>query len=165
MNEFGAQLSWPGRPQTYKAPRWGRQGRMYSVHTREMGSVALQITRKPCKAQTETRNLSRPVSVEIELFFRRPKAYVDYRKRMSESTLPNLGRTPLIAESTKLLLQATRHRQLQTVTQSLRVKFVLDVLQRSKILEDDKFVCKLMVGKHWCNEGEERTEVELTVLN
>ena len=75
INEFGSQLSWPGRPQTYKAPRWGRQGRMYSVHTREMGSVALQITRKPCKGQTETRNLSRPVLVEIELFFRRPKAH------------------------------------------------------------------------------------------
>ena len=82
---------------------------------------------------------------------------------MSESTLPNLRRTS--SESTKLLLQAPRHRQLQTVTQSLRVKFVLDVLQRSKILDDDKYVCHVLVEKHWCNQGDERTDVELIVLN
>jgi len=75
-NEFGAQLVWPGRPRTYKAPRWGRQGRMYSAHTEEMKSIAFLITRKPCKDQTETQNISRPVSVGIQLFFRRPKTYV-----------------------------------------------------------------------------------------
>jgi len=118
-HKISAQLSWPGRPRTYKAPRWGRQGRMYSAHTQEMGSVVSLVTRKPCKAQTETRDLTRPVSVEIELFFRRPSAYVGIRKRMEKNTLPrkllpNLRRTSFTAESTDLLLQATGRRQLQT---------------------------------------------------
>ena len=168
LKNISAQLSWLGRPRTYKAPRWGRQGRMYSAHTQEMTSVASLITRKSCKEQTETRDLSRPVLVKIELFFRRPKTYVDI-KRMTESTLPSLRRTPLVAKSPKLLLQASRRRQLQTKfrlsLKSLRVKFVLDVLQRSKILNDDKFVCSLTVAKYWCNAGEERTEVELVFLN
>ena len=45
------------------------------------------------------------------------------------------------------------------------MKFVLDVLQRAKILDDDKYVCKLLVEKRWCKQGEERTEVELILLN
>ena len=45
------------------------------------------------------------------------------------------------------------------------MKFVLDVLQRSKILDDDKYVCHVLVEKHWCNQGDERTDVELIVLN
>ena len=45
------------------------------------------------------------------------------------------------------------------------MKFVLDVLQRAKVLVDDKFVCKLLVEKHWCKPGEERTDVELILLN
>ena len=45
------------------------------------------------------------------------------------------------------------------------MKFVLDVLQRSKILEDDKFVCEALVKKCWCQPGDERTEVELVLLN
>ena len=45
------------------------------------------------------------------------------------------------------------------------MKFVLDVVQRAKILEDDKYVCHVLVEKYWCNAGEDRTEVELIVLN
>ena len=44
-------------------------------------------------------------------------------------------------------------------------KFVLDALQKN-ILADDKFVTTLVVHKRWCStENEQRTEIELRVLN
>ena len=44
-------------------------------------------------------------------------------------------------------------------------KFVLDALQKN-ILSDDKFVTTLVVHKRWCStENEQRTEIELRVLN
>ena len=44
-------------------------------------------------------------------------------------------------------------------------KFVLDALQKN-ILADDKFVTTLVVNKRWCStENEQRTEIELRLLN
>ena len=44
-------------------------------------------------------------------------------------------------------------------------KFVLDALQKN-ILSDDKFVTTLVVHKRWCStENEQRTEIELRLLN
>ena len=44
-------------------------------------------------------------------------------------------------------------------------KFVLDAVQK-KIISDDKFVTTLVVHKIWCStENEQRTVIELRVLN
>ena len=60
---------------------------------------------------------------------------------------------------------AARGRTSTTTGQRVRrVKFILDALQKAKVMEDDKFVCRVEVTKKWCERGDEKTEVELFVL-
>ena len=64
----------------------------------------------------------------------------------------------------KLRLNAPKH-VLKTPDVDNLAKFVLDAVQK-RILTDDKFVTTLVVHKLWCNAKEdERTVVELRVLN
>ena len=63
----------------------------------------------------------------------------------------------------RLRLDAPKH-VLKTPDVDNLAKFVLDAVQK-RILKDDKFVTTLTVKKRWClTKGEERTEVELRVL-
>ena len=114
-----------------------------------------------CNGQTEVRDLACPVSLDIQFFFRRPNTYVrnvnvwlktHYRANGElRPTAPRMfcGKRPDIDN------YRSKH---------LRIKFVLDVLQRAKILADDKHVCLVVAEKNWCLQGEERTQIELVLL-
>ena len=64
----------------------------------------------------------------------------------------------------KLRLNAPKH-VLKTPDVDNLAKFVLDAVQK-RILTDDKIVTTLVVHKRWCStKKDERTVVELRVLN
>ena len=130
----------PGKPQTYKPPRFCRNkgGNVYTLHDKSMKSA-----REVLAEQTKTAPLRDiPLMVLIEFYFRRPKAH--FKKG-------------------ELRTDAPKH-VLKTPDVDNCIKFVLDALQ-PKVIADDKIVTKVIAEKKWCDDATlECTTIELLVL-
>ena len=76
---------------------------------------------------------------------------------------PHFARPKSHFKKGELRIDAPNH-VLKTPDVDNLAKFVLDAVQK-RILKDDKFVTTLTVKKRWClTKEDERTEVELRVL-
>ena len=129
----------PGKPQTYKPPRFCRNkgGNVYTLHDKTMKSA-----REVLAEQTKTPPLRDvPLMVLIEFYFRRPKAH--FKKGELRTDAPKyVLKTPDVDNC---------------------IKFVLDALQ-PKVVADDKIVTKVVAEKKWCDDATlECTTIELLV--
>jgi len=130
----------PGKPQTYKPPRFRRNAsrtQAYTLHHKSMKSA-----REVLAEQTETPPLrDEPLIVFIELYFRRPKSH--FKKGTLRTDAPKyVTKTPDVDNC---------------------IKFVLDALQ-PKVVADDKSVTKVVAEKKWCDDATaECTTIELLV--
>jgi Holliday junction resolvase RusA-like endonuclease len=130
----------PGKPQTYKPPRFrwnASRTQAYTLHHKSMKSA-----REVLAEQTETPPLrDEPLIVFIELYFRRPKSH--FKKGTLRTDAPKyVTKTPDVDNC---------------------IKFVLDALQ-PKVVADDKSVTKVVAEKKWCDDATaECTTIELLV--
>ena len=129
----------PGRPKTYKPPRFckNKGGNVYTLHNKTMKSakeVLAEQTKEPPLRDV-------PLVVFIELYFRRPK--IHFKKGQLRTDAPKyLTKTPDVDNC---------------------IKFVLDALQ-PKVIADDKIVTKVVAEKKWCDDATlECTTIELLV--
>jgi Holliday junction resolvase RusA-like endonuclease len=130
----------PGKPQTYKPPRFrwnASRTQAYTLHHKSMKSA-----REVLAEQMETPPLRDvPLIVFIELYFRRPKAH--FKKGALRTDAPKyVTKTPDVDNC---------------------IKFALDALQ-PKVVADDKSVTKVVAEKKWCDDATaECTTIELLV--
>ena len=130
----------PGKPQTYKPPRFrwnASRTQAYTLHHKSMKSA-----REVLAEQTKTPPLRDvPLIVFIELYFRRPKSH--FKKDTLRTDAPKyVTKTPDVDNC---------------------IKFVLDALQ-PKVVADDKYVTKVVAEKKWCEGATaECTTIELLV--
>ena len=83
------------------------------------------------------------IRVRVRLFFKRPKSHFKKDGSLKPSAPTNILKCPDVDNC---------------------LKFILDALQPA-IMIDDKLVVEANVAKFWCNSAEEeKTEVELYVL-
>ena len=84
------------------------------------------------------------IRVRVRLFFKRPKSHFNKDGTLKATAPLNILKCPDVDNC---------------------LKFVLDSLQPA-IMIDDKLVVEANVAKFWCNSAaEEKTEVELLVVN
>ena len=130
----------PGKPQTYKPPRFrwnASRTQAYTLHHKSMKSA-----REVLAEQTKTPPLRDvPLSVFIELYFRRPKSH--FKKGTLRTDAPKyVTKTPDVDNC---------------------IKFALDALQ-PKVIADDKIVTKVIAEKKRClSASAECTTIELLV--
>ena len=132
-----AFLALPGRPQTYKPPRFCRSkgGNVYALHHKSIKSarevLAEQFRSAPLRDVA--------LVVHIELFFKRPKTH--YKKNQLKNDAPRfVTKTPDVDNC---------------------IKFVLDALQ-PLVVFDDKIVTRVVAEKKWCDGATaECTTIEL----
>ena len=128
---------------------------MYSAHTLVMKQTANLITvfrihSENRSKQTEVRGLAEALCAKISLRFRRPQSHYGSDGELKPNAPRYCCKRPDVDNY-----------QTQRIW---RVKFILDALQKAKVVEDDKFVCRVEVMKKWCDRADEKTEVELFVL-
>ena len=126
----------PGRPKTYKPPRFCKNN-VYTLHDKSMKSakeVLAEQTKEPPMRDV-------PLVVIIELYFRRPK--IHFKKGQLRTDAPKyVTKTPDVDNC---------------------IKFVLDALQ-PKVIADDKIVTKVVAEKKWCDDATaECSTIELLV--
>ena len=130
----------PGKPQTYKPPRFrwnASRTQAYTLHHKSMKSA-----REVLAEQMEAPPLRDvPLIVFIEFYFRRPKSH--FKKDELRPDAPKfVTKTPDVDNC---------------------IKFALDALQ-PKVVADDKLVTKVVAEKKWCRSASaECTTIELLV--
>ena len=135
-----AHFSLPGRPKTFKALRVRHGRNVYAVHTKEM-KVAKKIVEKQKPVGPAV--AGKAIRVHATLHFKRPKSHFKSNGNLKSSAPKYILKRPDIDNC---------------------LKFILDSLQPAVIV-DDKLVVEAQIMKTWCNSAdEEKTVVELTVL-
>ena len=114
---------------------------MYSVHSKEMKAAKKIIEeQKPAGPAVA----GKAVRVRALLFFKRPKSQFKKDGALKPGAPVYVLKRPDVDNC---------------------LKFILDSLQPA-IMTDDKLVVEANVSKFWCNSAaEEKTEVELLVVN
>ena len=137
----------PGRPKTYKPPRFKFHGKMknvYAAHNKPMKS-AREVLADQMHSPVPLRDV--PLLVRIELHFKRPKTH--FKKGQLKEDAP------------KFVLKTPDQKKRSDVDNCC--KFVLDALQ-PRVIADDKFVTKIVAEKKWCDGASaECTTIELLV--
>ena len=135
-----AHFSLPGRPKTFKALRVRHGRNVYAVHTKEMKEAKKIVEeQKPVGPAVA----GKAIRVHASLHFKRPKSHF----KKSGDLKPN---------APKFILKRP------DIDNCL--KFILDSLQPAVIV-DDKLVVEAKVVKYWCkSKVDEKTEIELMVL-
>jgi len=129
----------PGKPQTFKAPRFCRNkgGNVYAGHNKTIKParevLANQMRSPPLRDV--------PLVACLEFYFKRPK--IHYKNGQLKNDAPQFVlKTPDVDNCTK---------------------FVLDALQ-PRVVVDDKIVTKIVAEKKWCDGATaECTTIELLV--
>ena len=135
-----AHFSLPGRPKTFKALRVRHGRNVYAVHNKEM-KVAKKIVEKQKPVGPAV--AGKAIRVHASLHFKRPKSHF----KKSGDLKPN---------APKFILKRP------DIDNCL--KFILDSLQPA-VMVDDNLVVEAKVVKYWCkSEADEKTDVELMVL-
>ena len=133
-----AYFTLPGKPQTYKPPRFANNI-IYAGHSKTM---------KPARKTLTTQHRGPPLDgralkVEAVAYFRRPKKHYTKSGQLKPTA-------PMFV--------------LKTPDADNCLKFVLDALQPN-VVRDDKLAVKVSMEKVWCRSAtEEKVEIELTLL-
>ena len=130
----------PGRPKTFKALRVRHGRNVYAIHSKEMKQAKKILNdQKPVGPALA----GKAVRVHATLHFKRPKSH--------------------FKKSGALKLDAPKF-VLKRPDIDNCLKFILDSLQPAVVV-DDKLVVEAKVKKCWCNnKSDEKTEVELMVV-
>ena len=130
----------PGRPKTFKALRVRHGRNVYAIHSKEMKQAKkILFDQKPVGPAFA----GKAVRVHATLHFKRPKSH--------------------FKKSGVLKLEAPKF-VLKRPDIDNCLKFILDSLQPAVVV-DDKLVVEANVKKCWCNnKSDEKTEVELMVV-
>ena len=135
-----AHFSLPGRPKTFKALRVRHGRNVYAVHSKEMKEAKKIVEKqKPVGPAVA----GKAIRVHATLHFKRPKSHFKSNGNLKSSAPKFILKRPDIDNC---------------------LKFILDSLQPAVIV-DDKLVVEAKVVKYWCkSEADEKTDVELMVL-
>ena len=135
-----AYFSLPGRPKTFKAIRVRHGRNVYAAHTKEMKDAKKIVEKqKPVGPAVA----GKAIRVHASLHFKRPKSQFKSNGNLKSSAPKYILKRPDIDNC---------------------LKFILDSLQPAVIV-DDKLVVEAKVVKYWCKcEADEKSDVELIVL-
>ena len=135
-----AHFSLPGRPKTFKALRVRHGRNVYAVHSKEMKEAKKIVEKqKPVGPAVA----GKAIRVHATLHFKRPKSHFKKSGDLKPNAPKHILKRPDIDNC---------------------LKFILDSLQPAVIV-DDKLVVEAKVVKYWCkSKADEKTEVELMVL-
>ena len=127
----------PGKPQTYKPPRFCKHN-VYAGHNKMMKPARAALA---SQMETAAPLQDVPLTAFMEFYFRRPK--IHFKKGVLRKDAPKfVTKTPDVDNC---------------------VKFVLDALQ-PRVVANDKTVTKIVAEKKWClTDTEEMTLIELHV--
>ena len=130
----------PGRPNTYKSLRVRHGRNVYAIHSKDKKETKKIIAEQ--KPATPPIN-DKPVEVRASLHFKRPKSHFKTNGLLKPSAPRHILKRPDIDNC---------------------LKYILDSLQ-PEVIVDDKLVVKVTIVKKWCNsKDEEKTQVELSVV-
>ena len=135
-----AQFIISGRPNTFKALRVRHGRNVYAVHSKEMKEAKkLLEEQKPAGPAVA----GKAVRVRARLHFKRPKSHFKKDGSLKPGVPAHVLKRPDVDNC---------------------LKFILDALQPAVVI-DDKLVVEAWIEKVWCSSAEEeKTEVELLVL-
>ena len=135
-----AFFSLPGRPKTFKALRVHHGRNVYAIHSKDM-----KVAKKTLEDQKPVGPAlaGKAVRVHATLHFKRPKSHFKSNGSLKSSAPKFVLKKPDVDNC---------------------LKFILDSLQPAVVV-DDKFVVNATVVKLWCNkEADEKTDIELMVV-